>query len=219
MFADCGDAAQGAWLASLACSQASSASLASYQHVAAALCVLSIITFTKGQLTHDRFLRRASYSLRRHLVVVVGLCAALLGTTGTFLLLLEASSHLPSWQLTTLATASPLDVSSQACPVQELTETCPVPGQSALASWLSALQWPGSVVHTAVALACMIVAGTSAHGVAGHVLYGARQQDLGGWNFFQPFKVCLGTIAHSIAPATTSWHASCVQARSLKHCV
>lgn len=155
------------WAASLACSLLAPASL---QRVATALGVLSVVLYTKGHLTHDKFLQRVSHHGRRHLVFVVGLCAAILAFTGTDLLLVEASARPPA-------------ASGHA--------VCPVPGPHSPPQG----QWHA----TAVALACLLVAAMSAHGVAGHVLHGGGARRSGGWHFFQPFKVRSG---HSpLAPA------------------
>lgn len=159
----------------------------SLQRLALSFGVLSVVFFTKAHLTHERFVERASQQLRRHLVFVVGLCAACLALTGTILLLLDPTERFRPRNDVSGDDASGGDTSQARSDYWPVHSSLHMLIKSAPA--LSG-PWHAGPLHYSVALSFFLAAGMSAYGAAGYILHGA-DNSLGGWNFFQPFKVRL----------------------------
>ena len=188
---------QAAWLASVTCSALPVAAVPTAQSMAAALIIFSLISFTKGHLTHQELVRRASLQLRQVGVVLVGLCAAVLCTTGVLLLLLTVPSTSDQWHIAHSDCAADSGQSPDMCTAATFTcsahSDAPDPassfgalstlGHMLLQRHSAAYSWP-----VIIALACMLASGLSAHGAAGYVLHAHRKAAAATWRFFQPFQ-------------------------------
>jgi hypothetical protein len=186
---------QAGWLASLVChlvTRSEQEAALPLQGLALSFGVLSVVFFAKAHLTHEYFVKRASHQLRRHLVVVVGLCAACLGLTGTFLLLVDPREHFPT-RIHGSSSSKVDAIQARADDCQQHISGGTFVNSSICPPFLSG-PWRASILHYAVALSFILAAGMSAHGVSGYILHGARRSSLGGWAFFQPFRVCINVL-------------------------